>query len=217
MRGQDPIGSIAYISTRDHDLLTGLGDDDHTQYVLRSILTTDADLFTRSGGVITRLGIGSADQLLKVVGGVPAWATVGTPEVVVKPSSETVNDSTVLQNDDHLKLTVANNDMWLFFMCLRVLSATATPDIDIAWTVPTDGVIKVVDTLSGLAYFTVTDATSERLIPCASGPLYYYLWYYYRSAGTAGTVQLQWAQHVATAEDTQITGSSFLLGFKVRS
>jgi hypothetical protein len=29
-------GSLSSIPTRDHDLLTGLGDDDHTQYVLKS-------------------------------------------------------------------------------------------------------------------------------------------------------------------------------------
>jgi hypothetical protein len=61
----------------DHGALTGLGDDDHTQYVLRSILTTDGDVFVRSGGAIARLGIGSDGQFLKVVGGAPVWAAVG--------------------------------------------------------------------------------------------------------------------------------------------
>ena len=60
----------------DHGALTGLGDDDHTQYVLRSILTTNGDLFIRSAGVIARLGIGSEDQVLTVVSGAPAWSTV---------------------------------------------------------------------------------------------------------------------------------------------
>jgi hypothetical protein len=60
----------------DHGALTGLTDDDHTQYVLRSILTTDGDVFVRSGGAIARLGIGSDGQFLKVVSGQPAWAAV---------------------------------------------------------------------------------------------------------------------------------------------
>ena len=49
--------------TTDHGALTGLGDDDHTQYVLRSILTTKGDLLTYST-VVARLGIGSSSQIL---------------------------------------------------------------------------------------------------------------------------------------------------------
>lgn len=68
----------------DHGLaLTGLTDDDHTQYVLRSILTTNGDLFTRAGGVIDRIGVGSDTQVLTVVAGAPAWAAAssGTPDL----------------------------------------------------------------------------------------------------------------------------------------
>lgn len=36
-------------------------------------LTTDGDIVIRSGGATTRLGIGSAGQVLTVVGGIPSW------------------------------------------------------------------------------------------------------------------------------------------------
>ena len=40
------------------------------------ILTTTGDTFyASSGGTPARLGIGSTDQVLKVSGGVPTWAT----------------------------------------------------------------------------------------------------------------------------------------------
>jgi len=59
----------------DHGLaLDGLADDDHTQYVLRSILTTNGDLFVRLAGVIARLGVGSEGDVLTVTAGLPAWA-----------------------------------------------------------------------------------------------------------------------------------------------
>ena len=57
----------------DHGALWGLADDDHTQYVLRSILTTNGDIFTRTAGAVARLGVGSANQLLGVSGGLPGW------------------------------------------------------------------------------------------------------------------------------------------------
>jgi hypothetical protein len=62
------------VSTTDHGSLSGLLDDDHTQYVLRSILTNDGDLFVRSGGVIARLPKGTDGQVLTMVSGAPAWA-----------------------------------------------------------------------------------------------------------------------------------------------
>lgn len=57
----------------DHGALTGLLDDDHTQYVLRSILTTNGDIFTRIAGAVSRLGVGSEGQVLSVVSGLPSW------------------------------------------------------------------------------------------------------------------------------------------------
>jgi len=73
VKGGDVISTIAQIGIRDHDLLQGLGDDDHVQYALRSILTTDGDIYIRSGGILTRLAIGAAGEFLKVSAGLPAW------------------------------------------------------------------------------------------------------------------------------------------------
>lgn len=50
--------------TTDHGNLTGLSDDDHTQYLLRSVLTTKGDLFVRESSAIGRLAVGSDGQLI---------------------------------------------------------------------------------------------------------------------------------------------------------
>lgn len=52
-------------ATTDHGSLTGLLDDDHTQYVLRSIMTTKGDLFSYST-VVARLGVGTSDSQLLI-------------------------------------------------------------------------------------------------------------------------------------------------------
>lgn len=59
----------------DHGALSGLTDDDHTQYVLRSILTTAGDLAYRDGSDWARLALGTAGQVLKVNSGAtaPEW------------------------------------------------------------------------------------------------------------------------------------------------
>lgn len=64
----------------DHGLLTGLADDDHTQYVLRNILTTDGDLFSRTAGAITRIAAVATGQVLASAGTgtPPAWSASPT-------------------------------------------------------------------------------------------------------------------------------------------
>ena len=74
-------------SSIDHGTLAGLTDDDHTQYVLRSILTTDGDLFTRASGAVARLGIGTESYVLTVVSGAPAWAATAAGATGADPTA----------------------------------------------------------------------------------------------------------------------------------
>ncbi len=59
-----------------HAELSGLDQDDHPQYLLRSVLTSDGDLLTRSGGTEARLPVGTDNQVLRVASGVPTWTDV---------------------------------------------------------------------------------------------------------------------------------------------
>ncbi len=77
--------------TTDHGALSGLGDDDHTQYVLRSILTTKGDLFVRDGSAVNRLAVGSDGQLI----------------IPDSPSTVGMKWGNLVFNDDEL---VGNND-----------------------------------------------------------------------------------------------------------
>lgn len=63
-------------TTGNHSELAGLQFDDHKQYVLRDILTANGDLFTRAGGVITRLDLGAPGTFLRSVSGAPDWAAL---------------------------------------------------------------------------------------------------------------------------------------------
>jgi hypothetical protein len=65
---------VAPGSSVDHGALSGLGDDDHTQYVLRSILTTRGDLFRRGAAAIERVGLGTNGQVLTSDGTDAVWA-----------------------------------------------------------------------------------------------------------------------------------------------
>lgn len=72
-------GSSGSGGTTDHGSLSGLGDDDHTQYVLRSILTTKGDLFIRDASIVNKLGIGSDGQVLTADSAQATGAKWATP------------------------------------------------------------------------------------------------------------------------------------------
>ena len=57
------------------------------------------------------------------------------PTTVYKTADETVNNSTTLQDDDHISLSVLANEVWAFHMVLHS-SSDATPDIKVGWSVP---------------------------------------------------------------------------------
>lgn len=71
------VGSTVVISAAaggiDHGGLGGLADDDHPQYVLRSVLTANGDLPIRAAGDWSRLAVGAATRILGVTAGLPAW------------------------------------------------------------------------------------------------------------------------------------------------
>lgn len=77
-------------NTLDHGLaLTGLTDDDHTQYALRTIMTADGDIIYRASGAWTPLAKGTAGKFLRINSGAtaPEWASV-TREFFVMVSND---------------------------------------------------------------------------------------------------------------------------------
>jgi len=205
----------------DHGSLGGLTDDDHTIYQKESLLTTAGDIAYATGdSTWQRLGIGTAYQVLRTNAGVtaPEWATSSAPNVVRKTSDEIVNNSAVLQNDDALLFTVGANEVWQFMLYLRTRSASATPDIDYAFTIPAAG------SLVHLPNWTCTyelvinegDGTTEHhLADVANANRSTLLHYLYIGGANAGTVQLQWAQNVATAEDTKVLANSYIIAHQL--
>jgi hypothetical protein len=59
----------------DHGTLLGLGDDDHTQYVLENILTTGGDMpYATGASTWTRVAIGASNFHLRSDGTKPVWS-----------------------------------------------------------------------------------------------------------------------------------------------
>ena len=159
-----------------------------------------------------------ADKLLKGAGAgadpteidVPAGATI-----VYKTADETVNNSTTLQNDDHLLLSAGANETWFLEFFLLNSSATTTPGIKLCIIAPSgaDGKWMALRQTNIVMAESIGNAIGLGSPPLAYIP--FWLSAVVRIGATAGNIQLQWAQSTATAEDTKLLMGSCLIAHKI--
>jgi hypothetical protein len=131
-----------------------------------------------------------------------------------------VNNSVTLQPDDHLFWDVAANDVWFVEVFLRIISS-ATADMKFGWTVPAGttmdwGELSILDSF-GPASTPPAILTAAQVLAIGSTNVNHvaYLVGWVFVGGTAGTVQLQWAQNTQTVVDTKVLANSFLLARKL--
>lgn len=131
---------------------------------------------------------------------------------IFKTTTETVNNSTTLQNDDELIIPVTANQVYGFNGEIRFFSGT-TPDINLGWSVPSG------TTMSwNIDDFDQTELTeSSTYFANGNGPnsSNFTIHGIIYSGSTSGNVILQWAQHTMDASDTKIYRGSFLLVTKL--
>lgn len=168
------------------------------------------------GQKITNAGAGTAGTDLVTKAQLDA---AGAPTTKIKTADESVASSAVLQDDDHLFAPLAANKTYAFEANLAVVSAT-TPDYKLAFTVPAGATLRWhafsahdtaslpgnpleygVVTASGTP-LTITVRTTETRIVRVVGSVV--------TAGTAGNLQLQWAQDSANATPATVKAGSFL-------
>lgn len=185
--------------------------EDVTGHQFESQATGDI-LYASSATQLSRLGIGSEGQALKVAGGVPAWADVA----VVKTTDETIQSSTTLQNDDELQITgLVVGDVVDLLLAL-VVDSTATADFKFALSMPSSSDISyhlARLTTSGSVAETTAMATQAAIAINAGGvdrpaPIVFLRAVIY--IGTSGSLVLQWAQNSSEASDTTVKAGSII-------
>lgn len=136
----------------------------------------------------------------------PAAATI-----VRKAADETVNNSAVLQNDDHLVLAVGADDVW-FIIVVALVTTGATPDWKCSFAVPAGGAMKW-EAWSAAPWDKVAGGSYAATGPLAAIPVG--VQGIYIGGGTAGNVNFQWAQRVADPSDTKVLTNSFLIAWQI--
>lgn len=134
---------------------------------------------------------------------------------ILKTADETVNNSAALQNDDELLFPVVANATWFFILLLRTHSPTTTPDMDYAFSIPVAGAIKRMEHAVPPPAVEIDGTAEHTLNLRADTDEYTPSYFLYIGGVNGGNVQLQWAQNVATAEDTKVLANSFILAFRL--
>ncbi|MCA9324102.1 hypothetical protein KC992_03280 [Candidatus Saccharibacteria bacterium] len=152
-----------------------------------------------------------------------AWTVVGDQRgedtvAVLKTANELVNNTKTPQDDDELFFSIGANETWIVEFSVTYQSPTAQ---DMRFQV--DGpagatcVFSILDSDEGAGgqdntpcntnMTTITDSATDE-----SARIFGVI----TTAGTAGTVQLQWAQNVAAAVNTTVFDGSYLNAVKIR-
>lgn len=150
-------------------------------------------------------------------------ASFVAPEIVVKSGNEAVNNSTALQDDNHLLFPVAANETVIFQLNVKFVEDGATDaDIKIAFTgpagvadgqlVPINGikvneadsiVLQGAINIGGASAIAFGASTASRYAHCMG---------FIQNGATAGNCTIQWAQNTAQTHDTIVqAGSSIMI------
>lgn len=177
--------------------------------------------------VLAREGTANAAKAWKVdtVGTITIGTTVivitqfggGDPDpdgwtIVPKLSDQTINNDAVAQDDDDLFFTVDANSVYVAQAYLRIIS-DPTADIRDTWDVPAGTGGNFAESAVNGGMQGITFIHTQNTV--AGQGTYQGLYIIVETAGTAGTVTLQWAQQTAQALDCTVALGSFLMWRKL--
>jgi len=130
----------------------------------------------------------------------------------VKSADETIDTSTVMQNDDELVVAVQANTTYKFVLILMINSVAAA---DFKWQMALPAGASG-DSINGIhrqdAFVSITDITASHTLTSNAVDEAIVVTGRIIIAGTAGNAQLQWAQNTSNAGDTTVLqGASLVL------
>jgi hypothetical protein len=153
------------------------------------------------------------------IGHIISATAIGGTQSVVKTADETVNNSTVLQNDDQLLLPIGASQTWAFEMFIYFTKANAAPGFKFDFAIPAttagrhmgSNVDERLDDALAAAVFASTDLTSDITLDFAgtTNPALIHI-IGTVSTGDAGNLQFRWAQAVANASNTVVKAGSWM-------
>jgi len=121
--------------------------------------------------------------------------------VLPKTADESVTNSVVLQDDNHLFLSVAAYETVYFVIQALFTCITSPPNVGYGFTFPAGGALYRGDTSrTGGAMTVVVSGVQVGALTCTANKVNQWpLRMFYVGGATAGTVQFQWCQYITSA------------------
>jgi len=131
-----------------------------------------------------------------------------------KTADETLNNSAILQIDNHLVVPVEINTSY-GFMAMVIINSGATPDYKYTFAFPagTTGARSSASLHPLLGSATISIAATS-VVPGAGADEMIGLTGFFQTAGTAGNFNFSWAQNTADPSDTITKIGSWMVVFK---
>ena len=205
------IGNITLSGTVD-------GVDIAGDVLVDTLADAKGDIFAATAAdTVTRLPGGANDQVLTydtaeatglkwAAAGGGAWTNANAT------GDELVNNSTVMVNHTELQFSVDANSTYAFFLII-VFNSGSTPDFKNGWSYPSGTTIKW--RTSSSSNWNVSETYENFISGSGSGDRGSMFSGRIKTAGTAGTVSVQFAQFVADASDTTLLEGSVLSFAKI--
>ena len=144
-----------------------------------------------------------------------AIADAGIHTKVRKTADETVNNSTVLQNDDDLLFAIGANEVWAFELYCYCYPRAAS-DFKVAFTAPVGATGEFTVSTATAPTSTAIGGTARSQVDCVNGVAHLFIyWGIVINGANAGNLQFQWAQDAAIAEDTVVKENSCIIAHKL--
>lgn len=185
----------------------------------------DTNLFRDSANMLRTNDSLTVDLDLTVSGNLTV-SGIGQTRYIAKTADETVTGSTTLQNDDHLVLPVVANAVYTFDLDLYMTdSADVVGDFKMSFTCPTGATFDMhgagahVTDLGGgtssngewIGKLATTSAGATIAFGVSNpGPTAARVYGRLVMGGTAGNLQLQWAQNASDASGTTLKAGSYM-------
>jgi len=140
------------------------------------------------------------------------------PLIAVKGADQTRNNDGTLGDDSELRLPLAQDGQYLLDLLVR-FSTGGPPDIKTAFTVPSGTTMTwaprgaapgVTGVFGDINFESRTEADAAVFGDGGGGPVYARLAGRVLAGATAGLLQFQWCQNVATVSDTKVLAGSWM-------
>jgi hypothetical protein len=135
--------------------------------------------------------------------------------LIRKTASESVTNNATPQNDDHLVLAIAGNEVWEFEAFILCTSTSNAPDIKFTFTAPAGATISWLSSynestnLTNNALISASGTTANNAITGGSTGVIRVRGVVVNGA-TAGNLQFQWSQNSSNGTATQVLTNSFM-------